>query len=159
VVREVWAGLCDQLRRRRPRPGDKWHVDEVFIKIRGVTHYLWRAVDQRGEVLDILVTSRRDARAATRFFRKVLKDCRYAPRVLITDKLRSYGPSRSFQRKNNFAGCFSRSRRSDAGWRSRHGARRVSALTSAYSADRWKFSGNYGEAWTPSTWWPGPARR
>jgi putative transposase len=51
-------------------------------------------VDQRGEVLDILVTSRRDARAATRFFRKVLKDCRYAPRVLITDKLRSYGVAR-----------------------------------------------------------------
>lgn len=85
---------ANQLRRRRPRPGDKWHVDEVFIKIRGVTHYLWRAVDQRGEVLDILVTSRRDARAATRFFRKVLKDCRYAPRVLITDKLRCYGVAR-----------------------------------------------------------------
>ena len=45
------------LRRRRPRPGDKWHLDEVFIKIRGKTHYLWRAVDQDGNVLDILVTS------------------------------------------------------------------------------------------------------
>ena len=57
------------LRRRRPRPGDKWHLDEVYIKINGKTHYLWRAVDQHGNVLDILVTSRRDTMAATRFFR------------------------------------------------------------------------------------------
>jgi hypothetical protein len=62
----------------------------VFITINGVQHYLWRAVDQHGDVLDILVTSRRDAKAATRFFRKVLKGLEYAPRVLITDKLRSY---------------------------------------------------------------------
>jgi putative transposase len=78
------------LRRRRARPGDKWHVDEVFIKIAGKTHYLWRAVDQHGAVLDILVTSRRDAKAATRFFRKLLKGLRYVPRVLVTDKLASY---------------------------------------------------------------------
>jgi putative transposase len=82
------------LRRRRPRPGDTWHLDEVFIKIRGKTHYLWRAVDQDGNVLDILVTSRRDTQAATRFFRKLLKDLEYVPRVLITDKLRSYGAAR-----------------------------------------------------------------
>ena len=50
-----------QLRRRRPRPGDKWHLDEVFVKINGTTHYLWRAVDQHGNVLDILVQSRRNA--------------------------------------------------------------------------------------------------
>jgi len=78
------------LRRRRPRPGDKWHVDEVFIKINGKTHYLWRAVDQHGDVLDILVTSRRDAKAATRVFRKLLNKSRYVPRVLVTDKLASY---------------------------------------------------------------------
>jgi putative transposase len=78
------------LRRRRPRPGDKWHLDEVFIKIRGKTHYLWRAVDQDGNVLDILVTSRRDAKAATRFFRKLLTGSRSVPRVLVTDKLASY---------------------------------------------------------------------
>jgi putative transposase len=78
------------LRGRKARAGDKWHVDEVFITINGVQHYLWRAVDQHGDVLDILVTSRRDAKAATRFFRKVLKGLEYAPRVLITDKLRSY---------------------------------------------------------------------
>jgi putative transposase len=78
------------LRCRRPRPGDRWHLDEVFIKINGKTHYLWRAVDQRGNVLDILVTSRRDTRAAMRFFRKLLKGLEYVPRVLITDKLGSY---------------------------------------------------------------------
>jgi putative transposase len=77
-------------RRRRPRPGDTWHLDEVFIKIQGKTHYLWRAVDQDGTVLDILVTSRRDTKAATRFFRKLLKGLEYAPRVLVTDKLGSY---------------------------------------------------------------------
>jgi putative transposase len=82
------------LRRRRPRPGDKWHLDEVFIKINGKTHYLWRAVDQHGNVLDILVTSRRDAKAATRFFRKLLTGLEYAPRVLVTDKLASYPVAR-----------------------------------------------------------------
>jgi len=79
------------LRRRRARPGDKWHLDEVFITINGTSHYLWRAVDQHGNVVDILVTSRRDAKAATRFFRKLLTSLEYAPRVLITDKLGSYG--------------------------------------------------------------------
>jgi hypothetical protein len=63
----------------------------VFIKINGKTHYLWRAVNQDGNVLDILVTSRRDAKAATRFFRKLLKGLAYVPRVLVTDKLASYG--------------------------------------------------------------------
>ena len=82
---------ASQLRRRRPRPGDKWHLDEVFIKIQGKTHYLWRAVDQDGVVLDILVTSHRDAKAATRFFRKLLRGLRSVPRVLVTDKLASYG--------------------------------------------------------------------
>jgi putative transposase len=85
---------ANSLRRRRPLPGDKWHLDEVFIKIRGKTHYLWRAVDQHGNVLDILVTCRRDTRAATRFFRKLFKGLEYVPRVLVTDKLRSYGAAR-----------------------------------------------------------------
>ena len=78
------------LRRRQPRPGDKWHLDEVFLTINGRRYYLWRAVDQDGNVLDILVQPRRDAKAAKRFFRKLLtKQCR-VPRVLVTDKLRSY---------------------------------------------------------------------
>ncbi|MFI6063444.1 IS6 family transposase [Streptomyces sp. NPDC051286] len=79
------------LRRRQARPGDKWHLDEVFIKINGEQKYLWRAVDQDGNVLDILVQNRRDKAAARRFFRKLLKKTGTVPRVLVTDKLRSYG--------------------------------------------------------------------
>jgi putative transposase len=81
---------ANQLRRRRPRPGDKWHLDEVFIWINGRLRYLWRAVDQHGNVLDVLVQSHRNAAAAKRFFRKLLKGLRYVPRVLVTDKLGSY---------------------------------------------------------------------
>jgi putative transposase len=66
----------------------------VYIKIVGKTHYLWRAVDQHGNVLDILVTSRRDTQAATRFFRKLLTALEYVPRVLVTDKLGSYQAAR-----------------------------------------------------------------
>lgn len=83
--------FASKLRRRRPQPGDKWHLDEVFVKINGVLHYLWRAVDQDGVVLDILVQNRRDAGAAKRFFKRLLKGLQYVPRVLITDKLGSYG--------------------------------------------------------------------
>jgi putative transposase len=82
------------LKRRRPRPGDKWFMDEVFIRIRGKLHYLWRAVDQNGTVLDILVQSRRDASAAKRFFRRLLKAMPGTPRVIVTDKLRSYAAAR-----------------------------------------------------------------
>jgi putative transposase len=81
---------ANELRRRRARPGDKWYLDEMFITINGKTHYLWRAVDQHGAVLDILVTSRRDTKAAMRFFRKLLTGLQYVPRVLVTDKLGSY---------------------------------------------------------------------
>ena len=87
------ASFASRLRRRRPRPGDKWHLDEVFIRIQGELHYLWRAVDQHGIVLDILVQSRRDAGAARRFFRRLLNGLQYV-RVLITDKLGSYGVAR-----------------------------------------------------------------
>ena len=82
---------ANRLRQRRPQSGDKWHLDEVFLTINGRIHYLWRAVDQRGEVLDILVQITRDKKAAKRFFRKLLKGLRYVPRVVITDKLASYG--------------------------------------------------------------------
>jgi len=85
---------ANQLRRRRPRPGDKWHLDEVFLTIQDQRHYLWRAVDQDRQVLDILVQSRRDKKAAKRFFRKLLKGCQYIPRVIITDKLKSYGAAK-----------------------------------------------------------------
>ena len=72
-----------------------WHLDEVFLKINGRLHYLWRAVDQDGDLLDILVQSRRDKKAAKKFFRKLLKELRYVPRVIITDKLKSYSAARA----------------------------------------------------------------
>jgi len=92
--RKFGQGYANALRRRRPRPGDKWHLDEVFIGINGVQHYLWRAVDQDGHGLDILVQRRRDKVAARKFFRRLLKDLAYVPRVVITDKLPSSGAAR-----------------------------------------------------------------
>ena len=94
-----WCGKCAQdyangLRRRRPRTGDKWLMDEVFLKINGKRYYLWRAIDQDDNVLDILVQSRRNKRAAKKFFKKLLKGLQYVPRVAITDKLRSYGAAK-----------------------------------------------------------------
>src|SRR6267143_2495035 len=86
---------ANELRRRSPRPGDRWHVDEVFLKINGRLHYLWRAVDQDGDVLDILVQSKRDKGAAKKFFRKLLKGLRYVPRAIITDRLRSYSAAKA----------------------------------------------------------------
>jgi putative transposase len=81
------------------RLGDKWYLDEVVITIGGKKHWLWRAVDQDGFVLDVLVQSRRDARAAKRLMRKLLKSQGCAPRAMITDELRSYGAAR------DHAGC------------------------------------------------------
>ena len=82
-------GLDDarQLRRRRGRLGDAWYLDEVFVTCHGRRQYLWRAVDQDGDVLDLLVQSRRDRRAAARFFRKVLNGQGRSPRRLVTDTL------------------------------------------------------------------------
>ena len=94
MVPQARADLRHGLLRHQACPGDKWHLDEVFIKIGGKTHYLWRAVDQQGTVLDILVTSHRDAKAATRFFRTLLTGLESVPRVVVTDKLVSYGVAR-----------------------------------------------------------------
>ena len=86
--------FANHCRRRRAQPGDKWYCDEVFLKINGKRHYLWRAVDQHGNILDILVQSRRNKAAAKKFFRKILKGCHYVPRILVTDKLASYGAAK-----------------------------------------------------------------
>lgn len=91
----AWVGkfgtqMAKRVRAVRAQPSDKWHLDEVVIPIRGVKHWLWRAVNSNGEVLDILVQSRRNARAAKRFISRLI--VRWGkPRVIITDKLRSYG--------------------------------------------------------------------
>jgi len=91
---EFGQDFANRIRRRQPAAGDKWHLDEVAIKIAGKKHWVWRAVDQDGIVLDILVQRRRNKRAAKRLLRKLLKrQCR-VPRVRITDKLASYGAAK-----------------------------------------------------------------
>lgn len=79
-----------RIRARRSAFGDKWHLEEVLISINGQKHWLWRAVDQFGIVLDVLVQSRRDRFAAKRLMRRLLRKCGVTPRVLITNKLKSY---------------------------------------------------------------------
>ena len=88
--RKFGPSYARKLRRKQGRLGEIWYVDELFITIQGQRRYLWRAVDQDGDVIDILVTKRRDRRAAKRFFRRMLKHQGQAPWQLITDKLRSY---------------------------------------------------------------------
>src|ERR1700691_6523032 len=83
-----------RIRQRAPARGDKWHLDEVVVTIAGEQHWLWRAVDQNGFVLDVLVQRRRDATAARRLMRRLLQFAATPPRVMITDKLRSYGAAR-----------------------------------------------------------------
>src|SRR5271154_1566222 len=81
---------AQRLKRREGRLGDRWHLDEVFIRINGQLLYLWRAVDQDGDVIDILVQPHRDQRAAERFLRKLVRGQGSEPLQIITDKLRSY---------------------------------------------------------------------
>ena len=87
---EVRPRLRPALKRRQGRLGDTWFLDEVFVTINGQRQYLWRAVDQDGDLIDILVQPRRDGRAARRFFRRLLKSQRQEPVRLVTDKLGSY---------------------------------------------------------------------
>jgi putative transposase len=86
--------IARNLRHLRPRPTGIWHVDEMVVSIQGRRMYLWRAVDSKGEILDLLVQPRRDKVAALRLLRKLLKKQGYAPTVLVTDKLPSYGCAR-----------------------------------------------------------------
>ena len=80
-----------QLRRFRPRPDDRWHLDEMFVTIRGKRMYLWRAVDSEGEVLDFLIQPKRDKKAALKLMRRLFKRQGFVPKWIVTDKLRSYG--------------------------------------------------------------------
>src|SRR6266481_9221984 len=83
--------IAAELRKRRPKPHTVWHLDEVYLKIDGRMVYLWRAVDAEGEVLDVLVQSKRDKHAALKLMRKLLKKYAFVPERLVTDDLRSYG--------------------------------------------------------------------
>lgn len=80
-----------RLKNKHQGYGDTFFVDEVFVKINGKQHYLWRAVDQDGEIVDVFLQRRRDGKAAKRFFKRLLKSHRNEPRKIVTDKLRSYG--------------------------------------------------------------------
>ena len=80
-----------RLKRRHQGFGDTLYLDEVFVKIQGKQHYLWRAVDQDGEVVDVFLQQRRDGAATKRFFKRLLKVCGEEPRKIVTDKLKSYG--------------------------------------------------------------------
>src|SRR3954468_22500078 len=93
-ARKFGQGFANQIRRKLPDPGDKWHLDEVCLMIRGTKHWLWRGVDQDGGVLDVLGQSRRDKKAAKRLLRKLLKKQMRPPRVMVTDKLPSYGAAK-----------------------------------------------------------------
>lgn len=81
---------ANQLRRKRPYIADKWHLDEVVVTIKKQQYYLWRAVDSEGNILEVLLQRHRDIKAAKRFFRKLLKKQGFVPRVIVTDKLKSY---------------------------------------------------------------------
>ena len=83
-----------KLKRRQGHLGDTWHLDELFLKINGELQYLWRAVDQDGDVIDILVQSRRDQHAAERFFQRLLRGQGKEPFRIVTDKLKSYGAAK-----------------------------------------------------------------
>jgi putative transposase len=87
----IWRAYAYRLRRSRSRSDTRWHLDEVFVTINGKRLYLWRAVDCEGEVLDILVQSRRNKKAALRLMRKLLKKQGFVPDAIVTDKLPSYG--------------------------------------------------------------------
>jgi putative transposase len=87
--------FAKELRRRRPRPTSRWHLDEMAVLIGGRRFWLWRAVDDEGEVLDLLVQRRRDAKAAAKLMRRLLRKQGFAPDVLVTDRLRSYGAAKT----------------------------------------------------------------
>ena len=87
--------VAADLRKRRPKPHTTWHLDEVYLKIDGRMVYLWRAVDAEGEVLDVLVQTRRNKRAALKLMRKLLKKYGFGPDKLVTDELRSYAAAAS----------------------------------------------------------------
>src|SRR3954447_348028 len=89
-VLKFGAVFARRLRRHRPRAGSQWHLDEMVVRIRGDRMYLWRAVDQEGEILDMLVQRWRDRRAAVKLMRRLMKRQGFMPAVIVTDKLGSY---------------------------------------------------------------------
>jgi len=101
-VLKFGSKYAGQLRKHRPQPSGQWHLDEVFVSINGKRSYLWRAVDNEDEVLEILVQSHRNKRAALKIMRKLLKKQGFIPNAIVTDKLPSYGAA---LRKLNLSKC------------------------------------------------------
>ncbi|WP_068819887.1 IS6 family transposase [Phormidesmis priestleyi] len=100
MVLEIRAAVRQSTRRKRAFIADKWHLDEVVVTIKKQQYYLWRAVDSGGNVLEVLLQQHRDTKAAKRFFRKLLKKQGFVPRVIVTDKLKSYEAAKKQVMKN-----------------------------------------------------------
>ena len=137
-VKHFGPVIAADLRRRRPKPHSTWHLDEVFIKIDGQLVYLWRAVDAEGEVLDVLVQSKRDKRAALKLMRKLLKKMRFVADKIVTDDLRSYGAAarhlRLFHRHER--GRWRNNRAENSHQPTRRRERKMQGFKSAGSAQR-----------------------
>ena len=127
-----------KLRRSRPRADGRWHLDEMFVSINGKRMYLWRAVDGEGEVLDILIQSRRNKKAALKLMRKLLKKQGYAPDEVVTDKLPSYGAALSDlgMKARHVTGGRSNNRAENSQLPVRLRERRMQRFKSAHSAQR-----------------------
>ena len=136
--RRFGADFARRLRRRRPKPGDTWCLDEVFLRISGELHHLSRAVDQHSVVLDILVQSRRNASAARRFFKRLLAGLKRKPRRLVTDGLRSYGVAhRALLPKATHRACrYLNNRAENSHWPTGRRERQMQRFKSARQAQR-----------------------
>jgi len=127
-----------KLRQTRPRPDGRWHLDEMFVSINGKRMYLWRAVDSEGEVLDILVQSRRNKKAALKLMRKLLKKQGFVPDAFVTDKLPSYGAALNdlgLSKRHDFGGR-KNNRAENSHLPVRQRERRMQRFKSAGSAQR-----------------------
>ena len=126
------------LRKTHPRADVRWHLNEVFISIKGKSMYLWRAVDCEGEVLDVLVQSRRNKRAAMKLMRKLLKSQGFCPTAVVTDKLPSYGAALSDlgMKARHITGGRSNNRAENSHLPIRQRERRMQRFKSAGSAQR-----------------------
>ena len=130
--------VAADLRKRRPKPHTTWHLDEVYLKIDGRMVYLWRAVDGEGEVLDVLVQTRRNKRAALKLMRKLLKKYGFVPDKLVTDELRSYAAAASHLgiAKRHELGRWRNNRAENSHQPTRRKERKMQGLKSVVSAQR-----------------------
>ena len=164
--RRFGPACASALRHRRPKPGGKRHLDEVFVEVQGRQRYLWRAVDADGNVLGLLLQNRRDEPAARRFFRKLMKKTPPVPRVIVTGKLRSHGAAHREETPSaehrSHKGLNNRAENSHQPTRQRERAmkgfpvrRRNATASSPCSAASHPASGRDATPWPPSITAPG----